>query len=55
MIIGFDFLEFQAIKRFPSKNRIFLHVGRIPSPKKSLRKRFLLPPPRALISFNIKL
>ena len=26
MILGFDFLGFQAIKRFPSKNRIFLHV-----------------------------
>ena len=26
MILGFDFLGFQAIKRFPTKNRIFLHV-----------------------------
>ena len=26
MILGFDFLGFQAIKHFPSKNRIFLHV-----------------------------
>ena len=26
MISGFDFLEFQAIKRFPTKNRTFLHV-----------------------------
>ena len=26
MILGFDFLQFQAIKRFPTKNRIFLHV-----------------------------
>ena len=26
MILGFDFLGFQANKRFPSKNRIFLHV-----------------------------
>ena len=26
MILGFDFLEFQAIKRFPTKNRIFLHI-----------------------------
>ena len=26
MISGFDFLGFQAIKRFPTKNRIFLHV-----------------------------
>ena len=26
MILGFDFLGFQAIKHFPTKNRIFLHV-----------------------------
>ena len=26
MILGFDFLGFQAIKYFPTKNRIFLHV-----------------------------
>ena len=26
MILGFDFLGFQAIKRFPTENRIFLHV-----------------------------
>ena len=26
MILGFDFLGFQAIKRFPTKNRIFLHL-----------------------------
>ena len=26
MTLGFDFLGFQAIKRFPTKNRIFLHV-----------------------------
>ena len=26
MILGFDFLGFQAIKCFPTKNRIFLHV-----------------------------
>ena len=26
MILGFDFLGFQAIKHFPSKNGIFLHV-----------------------------
>ena len=26
MILGFDFLGFQTIKRFPTKNRIFLHV-----------------------------
>ena len=26
MILGFDFLGFQANKRFPTKNRIFLHV-----------------------------
>ena len=26
MILGSDFLGFQAIKRFPTKNRIFLHV-----------------------------
>ena len=26
MILGFDFLGFQVIKRFPTKNRIFLHV-----------------------------
>ena len=26
MILGFDFLGFQAIKRFPTKNRIFLHI-----------------------------
>ena len=26
MILGFDFLGLQAIKHFPSKNRIFLHV-----------------------------
>ena len=26
MILGFDFLGFQAIKRFPTKNRLFLHV-----------------------------
>ena len=26
MILGFDFLGFQAIKHFPTKNRISLHV-----------------------------
>ena len=26
MILGFDFLGFQTIKCFPTKNRIFLHV-----------------------------
>ena len=26
MILGFNFLGFQAIKRFPTKNKIFLHV-----------------------------
>ena len=26
MILSFDFLGFQAIKRFPTKNRLFLHV-----------------------------
>ena len=26
MILGFDFLGFQAIKHFATKNRIFLHV-----------------------------
>ena len=26
MILGFDFLGFQVIKRFPTKNRVFLHV-----------------------------
>ena len=26
MILGFDFLGFQAIKRFPTKNWIFLHI-----------------------------
>ena len=26
MILGFGFLGFQAIKRFPTKNGIFLHV-----------------------------
>ena len=26
MILGFDFLGFQAIKRFPTKNRIFLLI-----------------------------
>ena len=26
MILGFDFLGFQAIKHFPTKNRIFVHV-----------------------------
>ena len=26
MILGFDFLGFQVIKRFPTKNRKFLHV-----------------------------
>ena len=25
MILGFDFLGFQVIKHFPTKNRIFLH------------------------------
>ena len=26
MILGFDFLGFQAIKSFPTQNRIFLHI-----------------------------
>ena len=26
MILGFDFLGFQVIKNFPTKNRIFLHI-----------------------------
>ena len=26
MILGFDFLGFQVIKHFPTKNTIFLHV-----------------------------
>ena len=26
MILGFDFLGFQATNRFPTKNRIFLHI-----------------------------
>ena len=36
MILGFDFLGFQAIKRFPTKNRIFLHVMQCTITKNSI-------------------
>ena len=35
MILGFDSLGFQAIKRFPTKNRIFLHVMQSTTTKNS--------------------